>query len=427
MVEKAIEQNRNVSNNKILIFLSFVFYKILLDIGYYFLISKFFSYEGFYLNFNIFKYIESWTLICLVIFLFILFRYKTIHKLFLLILIVNMYIPTLVVYAMRSGSRTSIYVFSIVVLFTLWALGLFYKAKSPIKQIKYSKYALRFGLFCIAAIIIALVIKEFKGFNFNLLKVYSIRAGYAKTFPHFFYYLIDWGFNITVPFLACYFYLERKYLYFTIIIFLWLALFSITGLKSVLFSLPFIALVLFLIKLKKVKLLYPAVHSLGIVIATSIYYFTHNLLVASIFVRRYLLLPALNYFNYVDFFSSHPKLMLSHSIFKGFLPYKYFLSPPHLIGYYYYGQPEMNANAGFIADAFANFGYIGIFLFSLLLIIILVFIGFITSKKNKYLIASLFLMPFISLSNSSLLTTLLTHGLLFAMFLAFLLEKEAKT
>lgn len=426
MKEKIIYCRSNI-RGKLHIFLSFALYKVLLDIAYYFLVSKIFHYDGFYLDFSIVKYVESWVLLCILIFLFAFLRYKIIHELFLLILLVNMYIPTLVLYSMKNEHRAFVYAFSGVVLFMLWSLSLFYKVKSPIKQIKHSKYALYFVLFCIVAIVSVLIVKEFKGFNFNLSKVYSIRGEYIKTFPHFFYYLIGWVFNVTIPFSACYFYLKRKYLYLTITIFLWLALFSVTGLKSILFSLPFMVLVLFLIKLKKLKLFYPIAHSLGIAGSIAIFSFSHNLFAMSVFIRRYLLVPAANYFNYIDFFGVHPKLMLSHSIFKNFLSYKYNLNPAHLIGYYYYGHAEMGANTGFIADAFANFGYTGIFFYSLLLILTLIFIGFITDKKAEYLIVSLFLMPFMALVNSALLTVLLTHGLLFAMLLAFLLEKGVKT
>ena len=405
---------------------SLLLYKLLLDITCYFIISKYFTSTsmGFYLDFNVYKYILSWVLFSIISIFFALLNYKRIHELFLLILIVNMYAPTLVIYAIENKNSLFVYTFSFIVLFIIITLSSFYKVRAPIKPIRNSMNVLFFVVFTLIGVILLFGTKNFRGFNFNLSNVYSIRKIYAIEYPTFFYYLADWAFDVVIPFLLLYFYLRKKYVYLLFTLVLWLMLFSLTGFKSVFFSAFFVFLIYIFLRTNKLRFFYSVFHSVIIIVSIIPFIFNHKLYWVSLLVRRYLLVPAANYFNYVEFFSIHPKLLLSYSIFKNFFIYKYSLSPPHLIGLYYYNNSHMGANTGFIADAFANFGYLGMFWFSFLLIIIVIFIGFITYDKSIYLVASLFVMPFMSLVNSALLTVLWTHGLLFAMLLAFLLNKK---
>src|SRR6185437_3705188 len=114
-------------------------------------------------------------------------------------------------------------------------------------------------------------------------------------------------------------------------------------------------------------------------------------------------------------------MMLSHSIFKGIVGNPYESVPPLIIGNVYFRGSGTDANANFWADAFANFGIVGVFAFTALLGMVLWFYDSITLDIDLRLAALMLAMPAVSLANGGLLTCLLMHGLGFACLLMYYL------
>ena len=95
-----------------------------------------------------------------------------------------------------------------------------------------------------------------------------------------------------------------------------------------------------------------------------------------------------------------------------------------MIGQVYFEKDTMYANANFWADAYANFGYIGVLLYSSLLSWILWIYDSVTSKKN-FLVSSLMIMIFsLNICNTSLFVSLLTNSFLFTILLMYLQKEE---
>jgi hypothetical protein len=142
-------------------------------------------------------------------------------------------------------------------------------------------------------------------------------------------------------------------------------------------------------------------------------------------VKRTTATPGLLTAYYYDFFSWHPKAHLGHSIFKSFVDYPYALQPPYLIGYVYFHDVSMDANANVWADAFANFGYPGIVCFTLLLAVVLWLYDSMAVGRNLQVTALIIALPAFALANTSLLTTLLSHGMALALLLVYLMPSTA--
>jgi hypothetical protein len=100
---------------------------------------------------------------------------------------------------------------------------------------------------------------------------------------------------------------------------------------------------------------------------------------------------------------------------------------PNLIAGTYFGRSEMYSNANIWADAYANMGVLGMLVITILFWIIINVIDNLSLHRNRYLIYALIAMPSLSLTNSALLTTMLTHGLLLAMCIILLLPKINST
>lgn len=129
-------------------------------------------------------------------------------------------------------------------------------------------------------------------------------------------------------------------------------------------------------------------------------------------LRRFFVVPGLNAGLYYEFFSEHSKLMLSHSIFGGLSPNEYGMGPGNIIGYHHYGRATTNSTAGYLADAYANFGVPGMMVFSLALGLVLNVVDSVSSRMEGKVAITVFAVYAYVLVNTGLLTALLSYGLL---------------
>jgi hypothetical protein len=158
--------------------------------------------------------------------------------------------------------------------------------------------------------------------------------------------------------------------------------------------------------------------------SAALYLWSGSLLLCSLIVERLVGLPGLLTGFYFSFFTHHPKMMLSHSVFKGIFDNPYGSVPPLIIGKLYFPSSGTYANANFWADAFANFGIWGVFIFTAILGLVFWLYDSMTLDTDLRLAALMLVMPAITLANTGLLTCLLTHGLAFACLVMYYLPNQ---
>lgn len=399
-------------------------YKIVLDFSYYFVISKIWAYSRFELNFNGIKLLESFFLLC-IIFIMMPKTSKRLSNVIIWLLILLSYIPMLTLFAFMDQPRSYMYAVTgfwmlVFLLLKLPGISILSLKKSQSKTIYYS-------LFVFLSTIVLFLIYKYMGFslNFNLTKVYDIRFQYVKLRIPLAGYLFNWLGHIVNPIFFAMCITKRKWVFAIPIVILQLLLFSGTGLKTILFALPFTLILMFIVAQKSPFFWMAFGLTSIILIGIFSYVLFDDLWVSSLFARRTLLVPAQLSFLYYDFFSKNVHtFLLHHQIFRAFSNYPYTLNPPHLIGEVYFNRPQMGANNGIYADAFMNFGFIGLIFWGILLTTVLRLIDSFTKEKDIRIMISAIAMPAMSLTNSALLTCLLTHGLLLALILLYLLPKE---
>jgi len=93
------------------------------------------------------------------------------------------------------------------------------------------------------------------------------------------------------------------------------------------------------------------------------------------------------------------------------------LSPPRIVGGYFYGDFEVNANANFWADGYAQYGFMGMFLTSIILGLVLHFYDSISKLIDKRLALVLLLPYCFTFSNSALITVMFGHGFVICLVL----------
>ncbi|PKP62048.1 hypothetical protein CVT91_00820 [Candidatus Atribacteria bacterium HGW-Atribacteria-1] len=413
-----------IKENIIWSFLSLLLYKIVLDFSYYFIISKIWAYSRFELNFSGIKLTESFFLLS-IIFILMPKTSKKLSNIIVWLLILMSYVPMLTLFAFMDQPRSYMYAVAgfwvlVFLLLKLPGISILSLKKSQSKIIYYSLFV---GLF----IVVFFLIYKYIGFsiNFDLTKVYDIRSNYVESKVPFAGYIFIWMANILNPIFFVLFLIRRKWINLGLIIFLQILIFSVTGLKTFLFAIPFVLALIWIVTRKNLLFLmvsgFSGIVSLGMIS----YWLIDDIWISSLFTRRTLLVPAQLSFFYYDFFSKNQFTFLSqHRIFRIFLDYPYYLNPPHLIGEIYFNRPEMGANNGIYGDGFMNFGFIGLVLWGFFLVILLKLINSISKNKDIKITIAAVAMPVISLTNSAFLTCLLTHGLLLSLIVLYLLPKE---
>jgi hypothetical protein len=142
------------------------------------------------------------------------------------------------------------------------------------------------------------------------------------------------------------------------------------------------------------------------------------------FVRRVLVTPGIVLSGYVQVFQDIPKAKLGYSVLRDFFPYTYAKEPPDLVGADFFRDPFTHANASWLADGYANFGYPGMIAATAVLILLLWAIDDATRGLPRRFACLVFLMPGLALAESAILTALLTHGFIAAIILCALAPRD---
>jgi len=262
--------------------------------------------------------------------------------------------------------------------------------------------------------------------NWNLLRVYEVRAEYVQSLGPFIGYFTMWQAYVINIYGLLHALRRRMYWLLSLVVVAQLFLFGMTGHKSFLLA-PVFAIGIYLLWQKRnffswiiMGAFLLTLVSYGCFLVTGVEF------VPSLFVRRLFFVPARLHVLYYDFFSQpeHPFYMLSDSIFRGLLENPYGMPMPRVIALTYWGR-EFWPNAGYLADAYGNFGLIGMFLFSFILGLVLRVADSAGSRHPANLVAAMLAIPAWALASSALFTSLLTHGLILAVVLLWLLNTDA--
>jgi len=254
----------------------------------------------------------------------------------------------------------------------------------------------------------------------NILSVYDIRP-YVKH-PFLMGYLVSWQAKVINPFLITISLIEKNKMLFGISVFMQLVIYLITAHKSFIL-IPFgIIGVMYIIKKRDFLLSFSFFIPIGVFATYLGYKLFDSLILPSLFIRRLLFVPAQLKFYYYSFIKENQFLYFSEGVIGKIFGIKspYEIRFANLIGYVFFNNVETGANTGYLADGYANMGVFGIFIVTVLLIIIFIVIDSISICAGKEITIGLSLFLIMGLNDGALLTTLLTGGLLLLMLLLYL-------
>ena len=251
-------------------------------------------------------------------------------------------------------------------------------------------------------------------------EVYDVRAAAnEKANPLISYLFSPFG-KVLLPTLLIMGFLHKDLKIIALSIVVMLYLFMVNPHKSLLFSIPVAIAFVFFKRYETKTGAFLLMIDIVLIISVMARVVMDNVLPESILVRRGFFLPTLICDKYFCFFDNNP-MTLSHSIMRVFQEYPYEWEPSHLMGFVMHEMSETSCNTGIIADGFMNFGHIGVLLWIVLTVLIFKYIDSIGIRSAYFGLVFIFLY---TLTNSALLTSMLTHGgILLLLVLTFLVDR----
>ena len=256
----------------------------------------------------------------------------------------------------------------------------------------------------------------------SLAEVYDVRSDYKAQLVDapLLAYLVPWQGNVINPIFVAKGIYSRRPLVLAVGLAGQLLLYSVNGYKTLLFSTPAMVALSLLFRRRQTSsgqsLLVGAIALTAT--AALLDRIFNTITPTSLFVRRFLVFPGFLTAVYVKVFTELPQTHLTQSAWLSFGDYPYNVAPGQVVGGAFFQRPGTNANANLFADGFMNFGYLGILGAGVALVVVLRVIDSASRGLPVVLSGLLFFMSAITLANSGILTTTLTHGLGLAVVMA---------
>ena len=149
---------------------------------------------------------------------------------------------------------------------------------------------------------------------------------------------------------------------------------------------------------------------------------TNSFTYTALLVRRFLIIPGALTVAYVSVFKDRPKAHF-HEFGLGDSPYGN-EGPSFIVGREFLGYAHGNANVNLWGNGYLNYGYVGMVLMAALFICLLWVLDAATEGLPSAVLGVVLVRTAIVLSSASLLTSLLSHGLLALIVLCALLPRE---
>lgn len=283
-------------------------------------------------------------------------------------------------------------------------------------------------LTCLACVVAIAIAIRF-GFSINLVSfadVYDLRSTYKANLAFesgLIAYALGWLSKVFAPLLIAIGFFRKNIILLSGGAVLQLWMYSMSGHKSTLLSLVFLPAILILISGKHPRILLrlSIVMCCLVVLAFMLDVIFETQFITSLLVRRLLLTPGLLSGYYLDFFIENPIAMLGDGILAPIVNYPYDRPVAYLVGATYFLKADNSSNVHFLANAFAHFGYAGVWLFATLCGLVLWFLDQVSTGRPAYVIMPIAGLIARTLSEAALLTSLVTHGLIVLILLIWLM------
>jgi len=168
-------------------------------------------------------------------------------------------------------------------------------------------------------------------------------------------------------------------------------------------------------------LIVPLAAGVGILLSYLLWKATNNPWVPVVTTWRLFDVKALLSGYYWEYFSTNQHMLMSDGIFRVFFDNPYPYATPEQIGLVYFGSSDTNSNSNLWSSAFADFGYPGMVVVTVVLGMIFRFIDGMSINRGFLIPAFLCSFLGMKLSDVALDTSILSHGTLMTLILLYIL------
>lgn len=406
-------------------------YKLALDAMYVWAASPQYSYAGLVYAPSFAKYVLAAGMY-LVLFALLPKRENDTAAFLLHLQFVFTVAPMLSFYALSGGSSRYVLMVFLAAALQIWIVRRPAPARKQIHITGVESYVtVALGVLIIFTLVIPVLYNGFEGLKaFDLNYIYVMRAN--ATYPPGFSYPLRWAANTILPFAFLVFLSQKRYGLTVLCTALQLVFYMEVGNKFILFILvPILVIYLLSRTGHLLKLLYLGFIGLCIAVVFG-YRLDHTatdgalhsgILLNAIIGVRAIFIPADSKFNFYEYFSQHPKICFSDGIIGKILSltYPYAGSSGH-VAFASVGGEFLRAemNTGYLGEAYAQLGFLGILLMAVLLALILRALSGYNRNETFPIMTALFSVYIVILNDIALFTTLFTGGMLVAFLLIFI-------
>lgn len=421
-----------INKEKMIIVLSAVLFKITLEYIYLYILPNVihkiymlnisFLRNAYSFNFNIIKYIISWIVFFLFLYFFLekilyINSKQNIGQVILGVLFFMSFIPNIILFSFSNVEFTYLFFFLVYWGIFFYCSYIFFKRNWLLKKrLKYSK--------SIITLIITffIILSFFISYYYNNLKIYiTIEDSivyfkrFNSSFPKYINCFRNTAMFTIFPITLVYFMKLKKILFFSIIVYIQLLLYSLDLQKTAVFLMG-ISVFGFICYKNKTKLICSIfLNLLEINIVTIIFYkFFNNLFFLNHVIKRIYFLPAIISNCYFLYVNENCKVIPFSTFFQqiGLIEnyyYKYHGLPFH-IGQKFFGSIKVSANTGGFGNAF-SYGIIGVILIPICYALILKILNIITvNLELSFLLPIIVSMTFL-ITGTSLISIIVIYGL----------------
>ncbi len=408
-------------NTKALLIIGFITLFVLLDYSYRTYLAVFHTDWFYQSNPSLVSTLVSLSLLAIYLIIFYVIKQTNVWLLLNTLTYIFFLLPSLVIY--RNDPKFGFNLLAVEIFFT--SLVLFFsqiKLSLPHKKLKNDLiYWLSLVLIIFVAIWLTI---RFKHINVKLTSIKGflsenkfLRAQVSKNISSL-GYLFNWTLKFAIP-LATIISIRRKKWLVTLAVFsitLWI--YMLVNVRFILFIILVSAFFAFVNDLKKSAVL--LVYGLALAGLLGIFLRTTGKtdIIESLVCRRFLIVPQYHNIAYLQTFKDL-HLHLSYSKLAFFEHNPLDMQPGYYVGQHYYHRPLLNASNGFISQGFADFGYLGGYLYSFFAALILWTLG---NLEIKPVYSGWIFVFYFSLVSAFLNSFLITHAGLLILLYLFLFE-----
>ncbi|MAY13933.1 MAG: hypothetical protein CMI06_01200 [Oceanospirillaceae bacterium] len=425
-----ISYNKSNIGSLCLLYFWLVAFKLILEASYVFILVESFTYVGYSLEFDVFRYVSSWLFYC-IFFFYVKASFAVVMDYLSITAVVALICPLLVLYGLdsaRSFYPVFISMFSVLVIFLSYRFFMRQSLFSQVPRVKYGKSIAIFISSFFVAYLFAWYPLSGVSYNLSFSDVYEYRRqNHALSDFGLLAYLNFWVLKVFSVFVLAYSLLRKRYALSLLMVLVFVSYYAANTHKSVLFT-PFLVIGIWFYFSKYSKIyFFPMAMFFIILLSIFTFFYLDDVWLSALFPNRVFLIPAHLTFSYFDFFSSNDYLFFSNSFLSSYFEYPYDKPLSYLIGDYA-GNPGAAANNGYISSGFAQGGVFICLIYSVLIGMLLSVIDrpILLGQIPAWFALALFVVPMRDfLINMDLLTTILTGGMFWAVILIYLSREKA--